>query len=482
MKKRLLIICISFVCFFTTFGQTTLTLQPNSANGKDARINSLDTYTTGTDIDLPIAAWTFGGPSGTDRVAIGFDLSSISSSSTIVSAKLYLYGSSTLPSGGHSTTSGSNDVIVQRITSNWNENSVAWSTQPSVSSINQVTMPASTSAYEDYIVDVKNLVEDMKNDPSNSFGFMFKLATEVKYRRMDFCSSNHPDSTKHPKLVVVYADCPTLTLTLQPGSTLGQDARINSLNTYTNGNDIDLPVAAWTFNGPDGTDRTLINFDISPINSNDNILSAELYLYGSVSLPSGGHSTLSGSNDAIVQRVTSYWDESTVSWSAQPSVTSVNQTTIPASTSIDEDYMIDVTNLVQDMKNDPSNSFGFLLQESVETKYRRLDFCSSDHPDSTKHPKLVVIYDHCRLASIDENKLSQEIFSVYPNPSNSIINISLIEGKGYFEIYNVEGKLIVDKSTIEGNQQINISQWENGYYFVRVTTDKTSETKKIIKN
>ncbi|NJO89721.1 MAG: DNRLRE domain-containing protein [Chloroflexia bacterium] len=139
-----------------------------------------------------------------DRSLVQFDLSSIKKGAKIQQAKLYLYGAQKLPSGGHSSLSGSNEVLIQRITSPWDENSINWSTQPTTSDQNQIITPASKSDYQDYVIDVTNLVQDMVSMPKNSHGFMFRQLTEQYYRRMNFASSDYHDPGKWPKLVISY--------------------------------------------------------------------------------------------------------------------------------------------------------------------------------------------------------------------------------------------------------------------------------------
>ena len=53
---------------------------------------------------------------------------------------------------------------------------------------------------------------------------------------------------------------------------------------------------------------------------------------------------------------------------------------------------INVTQLVQDMVNNPSSSFGFMISMQDTTIYRRLIFASSDNTNPSKHPMLLVKY------------------------------------------------------------------------------------------
>ena len=205
----------------------TLTLQPNSAAGKDATIWYIDDQTTskgptntsnyGSDPELPGMEWTFGIPKddtttlaiGSKRGLIEFDLSSIPSNSSVSSAYLSLYGCPTCSDPGHAVNDGyypgTNQGLVQRITTPWTENTVTWNTSPSITTQNQDTLPPSTSTGENYTnINVTALVQDMINNPSSSYGFMISMQETLIYRRLIFASSDNTDSTKHPKIVVTY--------------------------------------------------------------------------------------------------------------------------------------------------------------------------------------------------------------------------------------------------------------------------------------
>jgi hypothetical protein len=189
---------------FQVNGQTTLTLQPGPADGKDLRLCSVTGYSSASGTELPVDAWTYQGTAGKDHSFIDFDLSSIPAGSVITSAQLFLYGATDLPSGGHSILSGSNEWMIQRVTSGWNLTTTTWATSPSTTTLNQVSMPASTTSDQNFQADVTNLVQDMIDDQQNSFGFMMKLQTEVHYRRVNFASRNYANASKRPKLVVTY--------------------------------------------------------------------------------------------------------------------------------------------------------------------------------------------------------------------------------------------------------------------------------------
>jgi len=186
-------------------------------------------------------------------------------------------------------------------------------------------------------------------------------------------------------------------LVIQPGAGAGKDALLHGLDYLTDANFYDTKefvANAWTFNGVFGIVRSVVEFDLTVIPPGAAIEGAYLSLYAWDSPTSmEPHSNLSGSNACWLQRITTYWEEETVTWNNQPDVTTQNQVGIPETGDPDKDYLdIDVTALVRDMLLYPESSFGFMLKLQDENYYRRMNFCSSDHPDSLKHPKLVITF------------------------------------------------------------------------------------------
>jgi len=185
--------------------QQTLTLQPGN-NPFERHLwgnATMDQSTHAT--ELVAATWTYSGQTIYVRGAFGFDLSTIPSNSTIISARLTLYsnptpqnGSLTVPNEGPA-----NAMLIRRITNSWSPTSTYWLNQPSTTSTDQVVIPHTSQSSLDLVdVDVKNMVATMVS--SGNYGFMIQLQNEVIYNMRNFCSSTHTQSAKHPKLVVVY--------------------------------------------------------------------------------------------------------------------------------------------------------------------------------------------------------------------------------------------------------------------------------------
>lgn len=188
-------------------------------------------------------------------------------------------------------------------------------------------------------------------------------------------------------------------LILQPNAEEGIDAIIENypLDGYADrnfGTHEALQAAAWTDRSIEYVTRGLIDFNFSEIAVNGTISSVKLVLHPAEDTPYGtGHSNRSGSNAFVIQRVTSEWDELSVTWNNQPSTTTDREVYVDENADEMLIYEIDITGLVNDIINNQSQSFGLMLKLVNEEYYRRVLFASSDYEDVSKHPKLVVEYD-----------------------------------------------------------------------------------------
>lgn len=184
--------------------QVVLSLQPDGIDGKDANFSFLiPDRNMGDNENIHLYAWTQNGELNVNRVAIDFDLSSIPADAQIDSAFIsFYYNNTSIYGAGHS---GDNSFVIERITSAWEESTITWNNQPSTTSVDQVSVPASVSATQDFTdINISDLVADILNDQANSYGFLLKFQNEDPYKILLFASSDHPDATIRPKLDVYY--------------------------------------------------------------------------------------------------------------------------------------------------------------------------------------------------------------------------------------------------------------------------------------
>ncbi|WP_298947700.1 MBG domain-containing protein [uncultured Polaribacter sp.] len=85
------------------------------------------------------------------------------------------------------------------------------------------------------------------------------------------------------------------------------------------------------------------------------------------------------------------------------------------------------------------------------------------------------------LSVLEEEFKSRDVM-IYPNPSNSFIQIKGIKDQGYtVSIFNIEGKLIKKVFNYLTKNKIEISNLKNGTYILKITKDKKLVTKKFLK-
>jgi len=283
------------------------------------------------------------------------------------------------------------------------------------------------------------------------------------------------------------------TLTLQPNATAGKDAEIFSYYSSKNfGTIAENCAVAWTKTGADHKIRSLIEFDLSSIPAGSTIVSATLSLYLASGSDEGNHFGFFGSNTAWLQRVTSQWQENTVTWNSQPSTTTTNRVSISGSTSGTQNYpKINVKLLVQDMINDPAHSFGFMVKLQSETVYKKLVFASSDHSNEGIRPKLVVVYmiDQPKMEETEQMQEtpSTQILKVFPNPAKESVNLVInasAEDQAYISIYDIRGREMTDQvyQLNEGKNQFKFetAAWPKGIYMIIVKTGGEMLTEKLL--
>jgi len=134
----------------------------------------------------------------------------------------------------------------------------------------------------------------------------------------------------------------------------------------------------------------MIQFDLSSLPPHTAILSATLDLKYD---PYNGFGTQTGENASYLQRITSDWDETTITWNHQPTYSETNQVLLPTSVDPYQDYLgIDILPLINDITLPEANNFGIAMTMINTSPYASMIFASSDNPDSTLWPKLTLTY------------------------------------------------------------------------------------------
>jgi hypothetical protein len=91
------------------------------------------------------------------------------------------------------------------------------------------------------------------------------------------------------------------------------------------------------------------------------------------------------------------------------------------------------------------------------------------------------------LANTVFQTLSNSVFevdssvAVYPNPANNNVTIKSDNKIKSIELYDVQGRIVLIKLMDESESRVDISNYANGIYFLKVATDKGTAIDKIVK-
>ena len=249
----------------------------------------------------------------------------------------------------------------------------------------------------------------------------------------------------------------------------------------------DMVAAAWTYGNEFNLWRPLFRFNLNEIPSGSPVISARLSLYANPNPVSAPHS---GANKSYIRKVTTAWDQNTVTWETQPDFSTVNQVSLSESISPSEDYLdLDVTELVRDMVANPSTNFGFIIMNRIENTYRSINFASSECTDINKRPKLDIVYGPVNIEPMSNSvPEGYRLYQNIPNPFNpetaisfniperTYVSLKIFDGLGReaAEIYS--GELSEGRYT----KYWNAANYPAGVYYYRIQTDKFSDTKKLV--
>jgi Secretion system C-terminal sorting domain len=94
---------------------------------------------------------------------------------------------------------------------------------------------------------------------------------------------------------------------------------------------------------------------------------------------------------------------------------------------------------------------------------------------------LAVVVTPCSLLGTSQNSL-QNSLTIFPNPTNNLININANNMILQTEIYDVNGRLIANSSHNSENVILDVSSLSNGIYMLKIATENGVSTQKVVKN
>lgn len=69
--------------------------------------------------------------------------------------------------------------------------------------------------------------------------------------------------------------------------------------------------------------------------------------------------------------------------------------------------------------------------------------------------------------------------AIYPNPASSNLYVKNADNAS-IDIYNILGQKVISKSTISADESIDVSKFQTGTYFIKITTESSSKTEKFL--
>jgi len=186
-----------------------LVLQPGPEDGKDAMISNLEPdknfgdhkYFEATFLPEPILTVM-----RLNRSLIAFNLNQLPKSAIIRKAILRLFYETPIPFDNSIITTYDKFIggVFQQVIEPWDEHKVTWNNQPATTELNQVFLPPFISDKNFVEVDITRLIVPVNSVNLPNYGIKFRLIPEDKFPGFRFASSDHPNSTLRPTLIIYY--------------------------------------------------------------------------------------------------------------------------------------------------------------------------------------------------------------------------------------------------------------------------------------
>lgn len=234
---------------------------------------------------------------------------------------------------------------------------------------------------------------------------------------------------------------------------------------------------ATTLSNGDGTITTIrsfLQFDLSSIPEGSFINWARLTLYTEEAV---------GGGTFLLRRVTSAWDEATVTWNTQPTEALRATIRLPISNAKGMLKNLNVTNLIQNMVDSPATSFGFALRLDSDATLQdeSIFFISPAFHTPHYNPKLVLEYtvpgmQPAVTSTSVANGLST-VMTIYPNPCNKAFNCNIKSASTdnmNLRVIDLLGRTVCSQHISASNSQmrINLPSSSAGTYFVILQDNK----------
>lgn len=143
---------------------------------------------------------------------------------------------------------------------------------------------------------------------------------------------------------------------------------------------------------------------------------------------------------------------------------------------------IAVGNMQTVSANGAVNGFDIAATLSNCTEFRILSNSSPSYEGESIASRIEI--DHVEAATtLSLNEFKTIEFSIFPNPSSSILNLELtnISNNSNLEVFDVLGKKVYAQKLNALSNPVSVAKWNSGIYIVKVSNEFHVQTKRFIK-
>ena len=123
-----------------------------------------------------------------------------------------------------------------------------------------------------------------------------------------------------------------------------------------------------------------------------------------------------------------------------------------------------------------SNQNGTVIPPTTPLVNNTTYYVSQNNGQCESEVFAITVYNQLGVSDINKAE-----FTYYPNPVKDVLNIAGKSDVSKVEIFELSGKKILSQNAKAKNVQLNLSTFASGLYILKVTSDTTTETFKIIK-
>lgn len=127
-----------------------------------------------------------------------------------------------------------------------------------------------------------------------------------------------------------------------------------------------------------------------------------------------------------------------------------------------------------------TNSSGFAAKDLAAGTYN-YSVTAANHDTVTG--TVVLTANHTETVTLTNLKIKEQFanqFEMYPNPAKDMLHLTFTQAANFVEIIDAIGNVVL-KQNVEGNKKatIDLQPISSGIYFIRITSEKNSTTRKI---